>query len=164
MTVTVNGVSVPKVAMNMMPPGHVAAEHLDPMLTSFESAGQANANGAGKLCGNIAASSLQKVLLTPQILQICTQYNMNSTMLDLLVSGCSAFLLGTIVRATQPDTVDPNATMVGAGAPYRLAANAQRVVSTCFDRNNAMVNLATCLDAAAYSSFFKFTTDRVIIK
>src|SRR5205814_6483849 len=62
--VTVNGTSAPAVSMNMMPPGHLPSENLDPMLVSYASTGQPNANGAGKMCGNIAASPLAKLALT----------------------------------------------------------------------------------------------------
>ena len=68
------------------------------------------------------------------------------------------------VSPTQPDDVDPTAPPAGAGGPYRLSAGTNRIVNTCRDKNNAVVNLAACLDAAAYSSYFRFATDRVIIK
>ena len=54
---------------------------------------------------------------------------------------------------------------VGKGAPYKLTADPNtHVVTGCTDKSGAAVNLAMCLDAAAYSSYFKFTTDRVIVK
>ena len=161
---TVNATSTPKVSANMSTPGHLASENLDPKLVSYESMGQGNANGAAKLCGNIAAASLAKVALPAAVIQNCNQYNAQNTMLDLLVGGCTAFGFITLVKATQPDQVDPNAPVAGAGAPYKLSATVGKAINTCKDKAGAVVNLATCLDAAAYSSYFKFTTDRVIIK
>ena len=45
-----------------------------------------------------------------------------------------------------------------------LQADAQKVVTTCRDNTNQVVDLSTCLNAAAYSSYFQLTTDRVILK
>jgi hypothetical protein len=61
-------------------------------------------------------------------------------------------------RPTQPDhPIRPRPSPVpGPYTPRRT-----RKVPTCRDRN-AVVDLSTCLDSAAYSSFFKFATDRVI--
>jgi hypothetical protein len=42
--------------------------------------------------------------------------------------------------------------------------NASRVVTTCQDKNNAVVDLNSCLAAAAYSARYQFASDRVIIK
>ena len=156
--------NVPKVSMNMLPPGHVPAENLDPMLTSFGASGQPNANGAGKLCGNVAAASLAKIPLPAAVVQQCNQYTVNNTMLDIVVGGCTAFGFLQLIRPTQPDKEDANVAPVGAGPPYTLSATQGKAVNTCKDRTGAVVNLAMCLDDAAYSSYFKFTTDRVIIK
>jgi hypothetical protein len=148
-------------------PGHLASEHLDPALVSFATAGQPNANGAAKLCGNVSAASLAKVPIPASLttgLSKCSQgYTVANSVLDLLIGGCNV-LFTQQVKPTQPDKVDPSAPPAGTGGPYKLSANAQRAVATCKDASNATVPLATCLEAAAYSSSFKFTTDRVIAK
>jgi cysteine-rich repeat protein len=166
-TVTIGAVSTPLTSMGN-PPGHLAGEHLDPALQSFGTMGQQTANGAGKLCGNVSAASLAQVPIPDALvgggLFACSQnYAATNSLLDVLVGGCTIFFT-TQITSTQPDTVDASAPVAGAGGPYTLQANAQRVVSTCRDKNNAVVNLTTCLNAAAYSSFFKFATNRAIIK
>jgi hypothetical protein len=98
----------------------------------------------------------------------CSQrYTANNSLLDALVGGCSigsGIFSVPALTATQPDTADPNVTNPGSGAPYRLVPNSARVVDVCRDKNNASVNLSDCLAAAAYSSAFELTTDRVIVK
>ena len=160
---TINAVSTPATSTGL-PPGHVAAEHLDPSLQSFGSAGQQNLNGAATLCGNVSAYSLSKILLDAGITQNCTQYTQANSLLDLLVGGCTAFGIITIVRSTQPDQEDPTKNPAGAGPPYTLSAGNNRVVAACRDRTGANVALSDCLNDAAYSSYFKFASDRVIIK
>jgi len=83
-------------------------------------------------------------------------------MLDVLVGGCTVLGFVVVITPTQPDQVDPVMPVAGAGGPYKLSENSQHQVTTCRDKNNTVVTLSTCLAAAAYSSFFKFTTDRVI--
>jgi outer membrane receptor protein involved in Fe transport len=79
-------------------------------------------------------------------------------------SACLIFNV-TAINKTQPDQVDPAAPAAGAGAPYTFSVNATtKRVDTCRDKNGAVVTLTTCLAAAAYSSYFRFATDRVIIK
>ena len=158
--------SAPTVSANAMPPGHLPAENLDPVLVSAASTGQQNLNGAGKLCGNITASSLAGVQVPAAIPMNCAGYTMTSSILDLLVSGCRAFGFIQLVAPTQPDKEDPTVVAVGAGPPYRLSASnaGNHIVDTCKDTNGATVNLAMCLSDAAYSSYFKFATDRVIMK
>ncbi len=160
---SVGATSMPTQSMTMLPPGHLPAEHDDPQLTTYATTGQQNANGAGNLCGNVSAQSLSTIKLPAAVTQNCNQYTANNSILDLLVGGCTAFGFIQVVKATQPDQTDPNAPAAGAGAPYKLSENNMHVVTTCRDKNNAVVDLATCLNAAAYSSYFKFTTDRVII-
>ena len=149
-------------------PGHLAGEHLDPTLSSFATLGAQTATGAARLCGNVAASSLAKVPIPAALagggLLACGEhYAATNSMLDLLVGGCT-ILTQQQVKAVQPDKVDASATVVGAGGPYKLSANTQRQVTTCKDKSNNTVDLATCLDAAAYSSFYKFAANRVIAK
>jgi cysteine-rich repeat protein len=150
-----------------LPPGHLASENLDPALRSFE------AMTSGELCGSVSASSLAAIPV-PEILQSggitpCDQgYGAANSMLDVFVGGCTITIVVvpvTVIQATpNPDQEDPTAPPAGGGAPYQLTTNAQRMVTGCRDRNNASVNLATCLRDAAYSSYFKFRTGRVIVK
>lgn len=159
---TTGAPSTPLVSSNLGPPGHLASENLDPALTSY------GAMSGGSLCGGIDTSSLAAIPIPSTLLSgpsQCTEnYPATASVLDVLVGGCK--VLGgfiTAINPTQPDTSDPNAPIAGAGAPYFLSeSNLQ--VSSCRDKNNAGVPLSACLAAAAYSSYFKFTTDRVIIK
>jgi hypothetical protein len=87
-----------------------------------------------------------------------------NSLLDVLVGGCSE-LLGfvDVVNATQPDKSNPAIT-AGAGGPFTLTTTGTRVTG-CKDKSGTVVTpLATCLSAAAYSSYFGFTSDRVIAK
>ncbi len=71
------------------------------------------------------------------------------------------------MRPTSRMPATSTATPAGNGPPYFLSSTgANRVVNTCRtgSTNGPVVNLAMCLADAAYSSYFKFTTDRVIIK
>jgi hypothetical protein len=93
-----------------------------------------------------------------QVTGICSEgYTAANTMLDLFVGGCSVIFLGQIMPPLQPDTDDPSFANVGAGPPYRL-----QTTSGCQDRNNASVNLQNCLRDAAYSTYIRFGTGRVI--
>ncbi len=144
-------------------PGHLPSEHLDPALTSF--ATMTN----GKLCGNVSAASLAKVPAPEAIVSglfSCSQgYTASNSMLDILIGGCDIIFVGNQVKKTDPDQVDPTAPAVGAGGPYKLTASTStKKVTGCTDKTGASVDLAKCLDAAAYSSYFTFTTQRVIIK
>ncbi|HEY5950496.1 MAG TPA: DUF4215 domain-containing protein [Kofleriaceae bacterium] len=141
-------------------PGHLASEHLDSALVSF-----ATVTG-GKLCGDVTAKSLTSVPV-PMALQGCASifnltacnecYTASNNLLDVLVSGCKNPFVGQLINATQPDA----ARVIGD--VYTFTANTSHVVNAC-KKNGATATLSTCLDDAAYSSFFKFTTDRVIAK
>jgi cysteine-rich repeat protein len=163
LSISVGATSTPLVSSGG-PPGHLPSENLDPSLASYATCGSPNAAGAGHLCGNVTAQSLAGSPFPASLLSICTGYTSANTMLDLIVGGCSYILLGTLVRATQPDTVDPAVPAAGAGGPYMLALDAQKTVTTCKDRTGQTVDLATCLASAAYSSSFELATDRVIPK
>ena len=76
----------------------------------------------------------------------------------------SVFGFVSIIAPTQPDQVDPGAPAAGAGGPYRLSIGSSGTVSGCSDRNGSGVDLATCLRAAAYSTFLGFASDRVVMK
>jgi len=149
--------------------GHLPSENLDPGLVSFANSGSSAAANRGYFCGNVSAASLAAAQIPPQLLagagsMACTQaYTSANTFLDLLVGGCTVSILQAVIP-TQPDQVDAGAPPAGAGGPYKLFANASKVVSTCKDKNNTTVDLTTCLDAAAYSFDFAFNTDRVIAK
>ena len=136
-------------------PGHLAAEHLDATLVSFGSM------SAGELCGNTTAASLATVP-APMALVGCGFTNCNecftanNSLLDILVSGCGT-LVGTQIKVTQPDTARV-ATDV-----YTFSVNGAHQVTAC-KKNGAAGVLSDCLANAAYTSFFKFTTDRVIAK
>jgi len=157
------GASSTPLASSGTPPGHVAAENLDPALTSYGSM------TGGSVCGGVSAASLAATPVPAALAQggatACTQgySTINNSLLDVFVGGCTVFVISAIAP-TQPDTVDPNAPAAGAGGPYVLAENASHQVSSCKDKSGTPVSLSACLNAAAYSSYFAFTTDRVIIK
>ena len=163
---SIGGASAPTETSSGVTPGHTISEHLDRALTSFATM------GAGELCGNISAASLKAAPVPAQLQSggqvACDEgYGSSNNMLDVIVGGCTKyeFLLGTITifAATQPDQVDPGATAAGAGGPYQLTTSGSSV-NGCKDKNGAGVDLTTCLNAAAYSSFLNFATDRVILK
>jgi cysteine-rich repeat protein len=150
----VGGVSVPGASASGVTPGHVAGEHLDPMLSSFASITN------GQLCGNMSARSLS-ILQTPPGL-ICSN-PIGTSLLDLVVAGCTVVFQQ--VRPTPiADQVDPAAPILGTGAPYRFNADGSGHVIGCSDQSGMPVELNACLGAAAYSASFRFTTDRVIFK
>lgn len=80
--------------------------------------------------------------------------------------GCHVTLFNvSAIKATQPDQVDADVPVAGAGAPYTLATDAAtKRVTSCTDKNGVAVPLQACLNVAAYSMSFKYATDRVIIK
>jgi cysteine-rich repeat protein len=151
------------------PPGHLASENVDPALTSYVGTGQKTTNGSARLCGNVSAASLALVPIPTELtgggLLACSQnYATTNSMLDLIIGGCTVLFIQQITPR-QPDQQDPDVAPAGAGPNYTLQANAQtKVVSTCRDSTNQVVNLQACLNDAAYSSFFRFATGRVIIK
>lgn len=149
-------------------PGHLASEHLDPSLTSFESM------TAGLLCGDITAASLASAPVPTALItgtyKCAEGYSASLTqnsLLDVVANGCN--VLGAIpaVNPRQPDQFDPSAPAVGAGGPYTLVITGNHVTG-CQDKTGTAVvgtaNFQACLQAAAYSSYFNFTSDRVIMK
>ncbi|MDI1476522.1 DUF4215 domain-containing protein [Polyangium sp. y55x31] len=169
LTASIGAVSTPLTSSGNTP-GHLASEHLDPALQTYASTGQPNGGGAGKLCGNVSAISLDQVPVPAELAAggtiACDQgYTAQNSLLDVLVSGCTVFGFVNVISTIQPDQADPNAPVAGAGGPYTLTTNAMtKAVNGCRDMNNQTVDLNTCLGAAAYSSFFKFATGRVIAK
>ena len=164
LSVSIGTASVPTVSSSAGPPGHLAAENLDPAIQSFASMGQPTNTGAGKLCGLVTAASLAAIPIPSIFYQGTTAcvnttgsatYSAINSLLDVLVSGCK--VLGgfeVAVNPLQPDTVDPNAPGAGAG-PVVLVPNANHV---------AGCSAAGCMARDAYSVYFQFTTDRVIVK
>lgn len=152
-----------------MPPGHLASENIDPALMSFQTASQPDAVNSGKMCADISAASLALGAIPAELLPpsqtACSEgYSMNNSMLDLLVGGCKIVIIQAI-NPVQPDKVDPKAAPAGAGGPYTLIKDAAtKKVTGCTDKDGAAVNLAECLAAAAYSSYLRIATDRVILK
>lgn len=150
---SIGGSSKPKTSTGSTP-GHLATEHLDPALTSFETA------TGGKLCGNVTAESLKNVPV-PMALQGCGLlncskcYDADNSLLDVIVGGCTVFGI-TQIKATQPD----KARVAGT---YRFTTDSTGHVNGC-TKDNVTTALQTCLQDAAYSAFLKFTTDRVIAK
>ena len=142
-------------------PGHLVSENLDPALMSFATTTN------GELCGNISAASLATVPVPAALLSgfgACSEgYTASNRLLDVLVNGCTGPFSIAEINKTQPDQVDPAAPVAGAGAPYTLTLTGVTVTG-CRDKNNASVALPACLTAAAYSSDFNFTSDRVIAK
>jgi hypothetical protein len=157
---TTGAVSAPLGSTNGFPPGHLPAEAIDPNLHSFESM------AGGKLAGTIRAASLASEFIPISFvgsgLTNCSQnYTIANTWLDLLVGGCTT-IIGTQMAPTQPDQADPAAPPAGSGAPYTFTRTGNTVTG-CKDHTSATVDLATCVNAAAYSSYFQFTSDRVIV-
>lgn len=129
-------------------PGHLPSEHLDPSLQSF-----ATMTG-GKLCGNVTAASLAAVPIPSALLGYCSNYTAANSLLDVVVNGCSFIV--QLIRPTQPDKTR-------GGVPLFTLESMGSTVVGC-KQGTLTVPLATCLNDAAYSASFKFTTDRVIAK
>lgn len=171
-TMPIGGATTPLTSANGSPPGHLAAEHLSSTIQSYERTGGTDLkNPTGQMCGNIAASSLENTVPPANLLpggdNACNEkYSTANRLIDIIVKGCHVSALNvTAIKPTQPDQVDPDAPPAGAGGPYTLATDpTTKRVTTCRDKNNTVVTLQTCLNAAAYSMSFKFATDRVIIK
>jgi hypothetical protein len=74
-------------------------------------------------------------------------------MLDVLVGGCKVVLgIVTVVNPTQPDTV------LSGGSICQLTTGTVNGVA------NHVNSSPSCLAQDGYSSYFQFTTDRVIVK
>jgi len=171
-TASIGAVSTPLTSMGTTP-GHLASEQLDPMLQSFATMGTPDDVGAGKLCGNVTAASLNSIPVPPDLAAggqlACGQgYSTQNTLLDVFIGGCTVFGFVQVIAITQPDKFDPTAAPIGAGGPYTLTRdNTTKKINGCRDKNGTAVpaaQLQACLQSAAYSSFFKFATGRVIGK
>jgi hypothetical protein len=147
-----------------VPPGQLAAENLDPTLTSFAKAGGTNAAPTGLLCGDTTAASLAATAVPAQLQSNCTQnFTATNNMLDVFVDGCTANFVGTIIAVTQPDQVNPDAPPAGAGGLYKFQLTGNHVTG-CTDKSGTAVSLSACEAAAAYSTYLKLAADRVILK
>jgi len=149
-------------AAHVATPGHLPAEHVDPSLTSFASL------SGGELCANLSAASLAQEPAPPALqsggAEACDEgYGPANSMLDVLVGGCTVYGFVSVIAATQPDQVDPDAPAAGSGGPYQLSASAGQVTA-CSDAGGNGADLSACLRAAAYSTALTFTADRVIFK
>lgn len=154
--------SAPAASATTDPPGHLPIEHLDPALTSYQTAGAPVVPGLapqGILCGNISALSLAQTVI-PTVLRGATcdnQFDATNSLLDAFAAGCPSF-----INVTQPDEQDSSAPAVGAGPPYSFSVDAGFHVTGCKDSAAADVDLAACLADAAFSSFWRFSVGRVI--
>lgn len=162
------GAATTPASSNGLPPGHLAGEHLDPALQSFATMGTtATAAGYGTMCGNIGALSLSQVVVPPGLRMgatACTQgYTTANHLLDVFVGGCTVTGAGNVIAAnTQPDQTVPGAPQAGAGPPYVFSADPTTKIVTGCTASGVAADLATCLGHAAYSSYFRFTTNRAI--
>jgi hypothetical protein len=82
-------------------------------------------------------------------------YDTSHTLLDGLINGCEIFGIPGIL-GTQPDGSRD-------GATYQFQLDSTLHIASC-TRNGVAANLADCFAQATYSSYFKYTANRVIIK
>lgn len=149
LSVPIGAASAPAESSSGNPPGHLAAEHLDPNLQSFASMG--SASGEGKLCGAISATTLAETPAPASLVSggstPCAEgYTSSNSMLDVLVSGCT--VLFKVINPSQPDTV------LSGSSVCPLTVGANHVVNAS----------PACLAQDGYSAYVQFTTDRVIVK
>ena len=147
-------------------PGHLASEHLDPTLKSFEAMGTHDASNvpSGKLCGSTTAGSLYNTHVPAAVITYCGNYTINNTLLDLYIGGCTYLIFFPIVRATQPDTSRSGSDTY----TFQFSSTTRQVVS-CRKNGGAAQAVGTagftdCLNNAGYTSYYRFTSDRVIGK
>jgi cysteine-rich repeat protein len=164
MTGQIQATSTPTVSTGGTP-GHLASENLDPALVSFMGIGAHDANNrpTGEICGATTAASLYNTKVPAAVVTYCSNYSIDHTLLDLYIGGCTYAVLFTIIRATQPDT-----SRSGTDT-YKFQMNSQTHRVSC-TKNSGPAQLEgtagfdDCLQNAGYTSFYKFTTDRVIGK
>lgn len=143
------------------PPGHTAAEHLDPTIQSFATMGSTQV--PADLCGATTARSLDNTNLPTSIVNICTNYTIGNSFLDLYIGGCTTFFgLVTVIRVVQPDVSKT------PGVTYTFQRTGTEVTGCRKFMNGNMVTpnptLDECLDNAGYSSYYRLLTDRVVGK
>ena len=82
-----------------------------------------------------------------------------------MISPLIGPFLIAVISPAQPDQQDPDVPPAGAGHPYTLTADpSTKAVNACTATGGGSVPLADCLADAAYSSHFKFTSQRVIAR
>jgi cysteine-rich repeat protein len=159
-------VTTPKVSTGTTP-GHLAAEHLDPAIQSFEAMGSHDTNNAptGKLCGATTAGSLYNTFVPAAVTQNCPAFDISHNMLDLYTIGCKILFI-TVIGKTAPDTSRNN--MGNDKYVFTYSSTTNRVTG-CTKNSGPVQAIGTagftdCLNNAGFTSFYKFTTDRVIGK
>jgi hypothetical protein len=155
----INGpVTAPTLSTTGTTPGHLPSEHLSPTLTSFSS------STIGSMCSNVSTASLFNTPIPPLLYVTCNDptgmlsiYPPTATLLDVFLTGCNAFGTIPVIVPMQPDgSLD--------GATYEITPDPVTFAATSCTRNGAPANLADCVSQSTYSSYFKYNTDRVIIK
>jgi hypothetical protein len=146
------GASSAPLKSNGFPPGHLPIEKVPATLQSFASM------STGRIKGNVSAGTLATTSLPSSITSTCTAFTSANSWLDLLVHGCLAFGAVTVINATQPDEVTPGHT----NGPYTFTENSSLHVTGCTNKFGP-APLSTCLANAAYSAYFTFSADRVIV-
>jgi len=159
--------------------GHLATEHLDPSLTAV------TGSSTGEMCSLVSAASLAATKL-PQPLSLCAtaiapavvfafaideedpNVAHSNSLLDGFVFGCKfpSDTLIDLITPTQPDgSRDGKAYQFTLGT--RGGVNGEPVVNNTVigcTADGVSADLSTCLANATFSSFFKFATDRVILR
>lgn len=171
--------SKPTVSTTSTPPGHLANEHLSPDFSTFESSGISSPPGG--MCSDVSAKSLAEA--SPGLLLGCADpadptgstaafvvgdpVRPDNHLLDAFVFGCQLFSTDPVtgqpgfvvtIAPTQPDgSID--------GSTYSFAFDpVTHAVTTCMKDGNPDDDLDGCLANATFSSYFKITADRVIIR
>lgn len=192
LAVGVNASSALTMSTNGMTPGHLASEQDAPTLTSFLTMGTAgtttgcstnisttcrcfNMSGtagkpatcpSGELCGLVTARSLYNVLMPSALATSCSgYYSTANRLLDTFISGCKVVGL-TEVKVQQPDSAidaagNPTTDVYVFTPASNGTLNHSVELGSC-TKNGVADTLNDCLDHAAYSSLFQFTTDRII--
>jgi cysteine-rich repeat protein len=155
-------VNAPTVSTMGTPPGHLASEHLSPTLTSIAG------TNTGAMCSNVSSASLFNTPIPVLLQVVCTKPDPNDPsaqiavftpdnwLLDAFITGCDVFGMPGILPIQPDGSID--------GATYHFAFDpATRAVTSC-TKDGAPAQLTDCVDNATYSSYFQFSTNRVIIK
>jgi len=148
--------STPLASTTGAPPGHLASENISPTLKTFSTSSE------GAMCSEVSVESLFNAPMPTLLQQTCFledgsfAFTSANRLLDAFIVGCAAFGVPAI-DPTQPDSSTD-------GASYAFAFDATaRTVTSC-TKNGQPAVLSDCVRAATYSSYFKFKSDRVIIK
>jgi len=96
-------------------------------------------------------------VLVPAALTTYCPYDTTNTLLDVYISGCTAYGFFPQIKKTQPDTSRD-------GHVYTFQADTTKHVNGCTKDGVTQSSLSGCLANAGYSSLFQFTSDRVIAK